>query len=387
MRALRRRDPAVGAAVPTPCSAPTATGAATPQGAAQLLRGRPPPRRRRRADRARRAERRGQGDRALRHRHRRGGTMAALTEVTVPESGTSPTCRSSRSSSRSATRSGRGPARRARVGQGDDGGALARRRAVVKELLVKVGDTVAMGSKLLMLEGEEGAAEVQDDAASLRGCRCRARSRRQPPPRRRTRPRKPARSRRRPTATASAARLRIAVRAPRCARAGVDLTSITGSGRKGRITKDDVAEAGTKRLATARRKHELAAGVLPRRGRARGAHADPASSAATTSHARGRRSRTSPTTTRPTSPTLEAFRKQLNAEQSDVKVTMVALLLKAVQRDAARVPADELVAGRRRGRHQRHPQPRVRGRHAQRAGRAGHPATSTARASCSSPPS
>ena len=29
---------------------------------------------------------------------------------------------------------------------------------------------------------------------------------------------------------------------------------------------------------------------------------------------------------------LEAFRKQLNAEQSDVKVTMVALLMKAVRR-------------------------------------------------------
>ena len=51
---------------------------------------------------------------------------------------------------------------------------------------------------------------------------------------------------------------------------------------------------------------------------------------------------------------LEAFRKQLNAEQSDVKVTMVALLHEGVRRVAAGVPAtstrsldgDELVLKR-----------------------------------------
>src|SRR6185503_14447081 len=50
---------------------------------------------------------------------------------------------------------------------------------------------------------------------------------------------------------------------------------------------------------------------------------------------------------------LEAFRKQLNAEQSDVKVTMVALLLKACQATLAAFPdfnssldGDELVIKR-----------------------------------------
>ena len=54
-----------------------------------------------------------------------------------------------------------------------------------------------------------------------------------------------------------------------------------------------------------------------------------------TSRATGPRSRTSPTTTRPTSPTSRRSASSSTREQSDVKVTMVALLLKAVVGRAA----------------------------------------------------
>ena len=65
---------------------------------------------------------------------------------------------------------------------------------------------------------------------------------------------------------------------------------------------------------------------------------------------------------------LEAFRKQINAEQ-DVKVTMVALLIKACVGAAAPVPRVQLLARRRRAGDQALLPPRLRGRHA--AGPAG----------------
>ncbi len=106
---------------------------------------------------------------------------------------------------------------------------------------------------------------------------------------------------------------------------GIDLTGVTGSGPKGRITKEDLEGAGG----------APAAGAAP-------AAARPAAGVGervplTRIQANAARNLTAAWQTIPhvthhedaDITALEAFRKQLNAEQADVKVTMVALLLKA----------------------------------------------------------
>jgi pyruvate dehydrogenase E2 component (dihydrolipoamide acetyltransferase) len=128
---------------------------------------------------------------------------------------------------------------------------------------------------------------------------------------------------------------------------GIDLSTIQGTGRKGRITKEDLERPA----------------------------AAPAPAAAPVPTGEGERvaltriqqlSRDAVTRSWQTIPhvtqheeaditDLEAFRKQLNAEQSDVKVTMVALLLKACSatldafpRFASALDGDELVIKRER---------------------------------------
>jgi pyruvate dehydrogenase E2 component (dihydrolipoamide acetyltransferase) len=125
---------------------------------------------------------------------------------------------------------------------------------------------------------------------------------------------------------------------------GIDLTAVTGTGRKGRITKDDLdrpaaAPAGAPGAPVAAspaaervpltRIQRLSAATLTRAWTTipHVTHHDDADITE-----------------------LEAFRKQLNAEQSDVKVTMVALLLKACAaaldafpRFASSLDGDELV--------------------------------------------
>ena len=125
---------------------------------------------------------------------------------------------------------------------------------------------------------------------------------------------------------------------------GVELTASTGSGRKGRIVAEDVRAVadgdgpgggrGGRRVRRRRRPRPpaLAEGRLRqvRRGRARAScRRSGKISAANLSRNWVR----IPHVTHHDEADitdLEAFRKQLNAEQSDVKVTMVALLLKAV---------------------------------------------------------
>jgi pyruvate dehydrogenase E2 component (dihydrolipoamide acetyltransferase) len=102
---------------------------------------------------------------------------------------------------------------------------------------------------------------------------------------------------------------------------GIDLRSVTGTGRKGRITKEDLERpAGAPAAAPAPGRPAVGERVpLTRIQRL---------SAANLSNAW----QTIPHVTQHEDADitdLEAFRKQLNAEQSDVKVTMVALLLKA----------------------------------------------------------
>jgi pyruvate dehydrogenase E2 component (dihydrolipoamide acetyltransferase) len=108
---------------------------------------------------------------------------------------------------------------------------------------------------------------------------------------------------------------------------GIDLRGATGTGRNGRITKEDV--------------ERLAAGAAP--AAAGAPAAAPAAPAAEERVALTRIQRLSAANVAKAWATiphvtqhdeaditeLEAFRKQLNAEQGDVKVTMVALLLKA----------------------------------------------------------
>jgi len=139
---------------------------------------------------------------------------------------------------------------------------------------------------------------------------------------------------------------------------GVDLGTLQGSGRKGRITKEDVTAMSTGVATTA---------PAPAPGLAAVPDAAPGErvpltriqkrAAANLAHAW----QTIPHVTHHEDADiteLEAFRKQLNAEQSDVKVTMVALLMKAVvasldayPRFASSLDGDELIlhAGRHLG--------------------------------------
>ena len=110
---------------------------------------------------------------------------------------------------------------------------------------------------------------------------------------------------------------------------GIDLSSVTGSGRNGRVTKEDLEGAGTG-STEAQPTAASPAAKLPAAGEGT---REPLSriqqiSARNLSAAW----QTIPHVTHHDDADiteLEAFRKQLNGEQKDVKVTMVALLLKA----------------------------------------------------------
>jgi pyruvate dehydrogenase E2 component (dihydrolipoamide acetyltransferase) len=219
---------------------------------------------------------------------------------------------------------------------------------VVRELLVAVGDKVSMGSVLLRLEldgaepapaAEDGGAPVEAAAAASIASATVAEAQSapvaEPPP-----PAAPA-----PAAAAGAGAGDPPYASPsvrRLARErGVDLSAIAGSGRKGRILKEDLdgASAGAPVAAGA------AAGPgervpLTRIQQLAAAHLTTAW-------------QTIPHVTHHEDADiteLEAFRKQLNSEQSDVKVTMVALLmracaasLQAFPRFASSLDGDELV--------------------------------------------
>ncbi len=202
---------------------------------------------------------------------------------------------------------------------------------VVKEIKVKLEDRIAEGAVILTLEVDDDAvpappepaveAAPTQDGAGAAG-----------------------------TVTAAAS---DAVHASPVARRmardlGVDIASVEGSGRRGRITKDDVraiAEAGPAPVGDG---HPAAA--RERGGDERVALTRIQMKAAanlTTAW------QTVPHVTHHEDADitdLEAFRKQLNAEQSEVKVTMVALLLKACAaaldsypRFASSLEGDELV--------------------------------------------
>ncbi|MTD43276.1 branched-chain alpha-keto acid dehydrogenase subunit E2 [Conexibacter sp. W3-3-2] len=213
---------------------------------------------------------------------------------------------------------------------------------VVKELKVEVGDTVSEGTVLLMLEPSDGAADAPDEtpepepeqAAEAAPAAASADSA------------APARAAAQPQAEpADDADVHASPIARRVARdLGVDLTTVKGSGRGGRITRDDVEAAGVG-TGTTHVRTDVAPGEVQRLELSR-------IQKASAKNLQGAW-QTIPHVTHHEDADiteLEAFRKQLNAEQSDVKVTMVALLLKATAvslrafpKFASSLDGDELV--------------------------------------------
>jgi pyruvate dehydrogenase E2 component (dihydrolipoamide acetyltransferase) len=204
---------------------------------------------------------------------------------------------------------------------------------VVKALLVKVGDTVSEGTPILTLSAEgseEPAAAVVAEASAEP----------QPPPQ----PAPPPVAAPSGNGKAASGPVYASPSVRRQARElGLDLSTVRGSGRKGRITKEDVQAAV--RVPAPAPAGPLADGVvgIPGLNLAPWPKVDYAKHGPIERVPLPRIKRISgpnlarnwvmiPHVTHHDEADitqLEAFRKQLNAEQSEVKVTMVALLLKA----------------------------------------------------------
>jgi len=225
----------------------------------------------------------------------------------------------------------------------------------VDALEVAVGDTVSQGTKIAVLSISNGSAPPEPDeqiappsteAASTSSVAAAVEAEEQADPTADAPPPAPA-----PSAPEEAApEVHASPVVRRLARErGVDLATVTGSGRGGRITKDDL-EADAPAPAAAPTPAPPAA-KLPAAGEG---ERQPLTriqqlSAKNLSTAW----QTIPHVTHHDDADiseLEAFRKSLNAEQSDVKVTMVALLLKAsaaaldaFPRFASSLDGDELV--------------------------------------------
>lgn len=213
---------------------------------------------------------------------------------------------------------------------------------VVKELKVSVGDTVSEGTVLLLLEpegadgGEEPPAQepageptVEQEAEAQEPASADAA---EAAPEQAEEERPGATSTEAPAAEPAHDGGGPAYASPVARRVardlGVDLGAVHGSGRKGRITKEDVEAAASGAGAPAPEPAPAAAPAAPGEVQRVPLTKIQRVSAANLQQAW----QTIPHVTHHEDADiteLEAFRKALNAEQSDVKVTMVALLLKA----------------------------------------------------------
>jgi pyruvate dehydrogenase E2 component (dihydrolipoamide acetyltransferase) len=231
----------------------------------------------------------------------------------------------------------------------------------VKELKVSVGDKVSQGTVLLTVEasenGSEPAAAEEDEPATEADSaqpveaaiedEAQAEDREPPPAKE---PEAEPEPEPRAASTDGDGPVYASPAVRRLAREkGVDLSTVQGSGRKGRITKEDLERPAEERA--------------PERGAAAPAAGEGERVELTripklSGQAMSRAWETIPHVTHHEDADitdLEAFRKQLNAEQDDVKVTMVALLLKAsaaaldeFPRFASSLDGEELVVKRER---------------------------------------
>ncbi len=234
----------------------------------------------------------------------------------------------------------------------------------IAQVLLKVGDTASQGTLVATIEVDERDAESVDPAADAAGDSGRA----------------PA------DGGLAAPETAIATAAPPASRAaapdgqspyaspsvrrlarelGIDLQGVSGTGRKGRIVEADVRSAGQAGPAPAPAAAKAGQGLgldlppWPQVDFARWGEVErvPLSKIRKVSAAALARNWVHiPHVTHNEEADitdLEAFRKKLNAEQSDVKITMVALLLKACAATLAAFPdfnssldGDELVRKR-----------------------------------------
>ena len=203
---------------------------------------------------------------------------------------------------------------------------------VVREVLLKVGDKASMGTAVVALEGaassngdapgaeadEDARSEAESPSAVRTAVAAEASAREpatEPPP-----PKAP------PAPSPEDGPVYASPSVRRLAREkGIDLSSITGSGRGGRIVPEDLERGAAGDGAPAPVAAPAALRGEEERVELTRIQQRAASNLSTAWQ-------TIPHVTHHEDADitgLEAFRKQLNAEQSDVKVTMVALLLKA----------------------------------------------------------
>jgi pyruvate dehydrogenase E2 component (dihydrolipoamide acetyltransferase) len=221
---------------------------------------------------------------------------------------------------------------------------------VVHELRVAVGDTVSEGTTLLELEAaeaEDGASEPPDDKPVEAGAPSTLASavlaEAQAPQPEEPKPEAPRVGPPEPSSNGPAYASPAVRRLAR--ERSIDLHGVQGSGRKGRILTEDLDGAGAPAAAPAAAQAAVPAAGDERVPLTRIQQISARNLAAAWPQVPQVTQHEDADITE-----LEAFRKQLNAEQSDVKVTMVALLLKAsaatlrvFPRFASQLDGDELI--------------------------------------------
>jgi len=238
----------------------------------------------------------------------------------------------------------------------------------VKELKVAVGDAVSEGAVIAVIDGEGSTAGGEEGASGERAEEESPRPEPEPQPEPKPRPEpkpapepQPSPEPKPPSEPQPTGRRAYAEPAPddgpvyasptvrRLARQrGIDLRAVAGTGRNGRITREDVEEAATHPHAADETAEVPSGAPTPDAGAGLGlapwpkvnferfgeVERIPLTKIQKLSGANLARNWVRiPHVTHSDEADiteLEAFRKQLNGEQSDVKVTMVALLLKAV---------------------------------------------------------